>query len=220
MTPEEIQLYVEGVVAKRESFALIFFILSPVVTLLLYHMGAYLKHKGQNLATKEDIGEITDKIESAKAAYTQDLEQLRSALSTRSQTTTLRFTKEVATFELIWPKLYELKERVLSLRPIVDSSLEREETKEDRKKKRAGEYLIALKEFNEAVQHNRPFYSHIIWEALKALSDLCYSEAVDWRFHEENGMEYWDKAMENQKEISNSVDNLAELIRQRLAEYE
>lgn len=39
---------------------------------------AYLKQKGKNLATKEDVEEITGKIESIKALYTKDIERYKS----------------------------------------------------------------------------------------------------------------------------------------------
>ncbi|MCB4792797.1 MAG: hypothetical protein LHV68_13085 [Elusimicrobia bacterium] len=35
----------------------------------IYYFRNYLKKKGENIATKEDIHEITDKIESVKQTY-------------------------------------------------------------------------------------------------------------------------------------------------------
>lgn len=37
----------------------------------------YLNKKGENLATKEDIAEITDKVEQAKSEYTERLEEIK-----------------------------------------------------------------------------------------------------------------------------------------------
>ena len=41
----------------------------------------YLKEKGKNLATKEDIGEITDRIEAVKTDYARQLELFKNEIS-------------------------------------------------------------------------------------------------------------------------------------------
>ncbi len=46
---------------------------------------SYLKEKGRNLARKEDIEEITKKIESVKAQYTESIEKLKADLSIRNE---------------------------------------------------------------------------------------------------------------------------------------
>jgi hypothetical protein len=50
--------------------------------LLKSYLPSYMKKKGENLATKEDIQVITDLIESTKAIYTEKLEQLRARIAT------------------------------------------------------------------------------------------------------------------------------------------
>ena len=45
------------------------------------YLPTYLSKKGENLATKEDIAEITQRIESVKNSYASQLERFRSALS-------------------------------------------------------------------------------------------------------------------------------------------
>lgn len=46
--------------------------------LIKYFLPSYFSEKGKNLATKEDIEEITDKVESVRADYAHMLEELRS----------------------------------------------------------------------------------------------------------------------------------------------
>jgi hypothetical protein len=46
---------------------------------------AYFTEKGKNLATKEDIGEITNAVESVKQEFTEKTEQLRSTLQFSNQ---------------------------------------------------------------------------------------------------------------------------------------
>jgi len=44
------------------------------------YLPSYLKKKGENLATKEDIGQITREIEKARSQYTSELERLKADL--------------------------------------------------------------------------------------------------------------------------------------------
>lgn len=49
------------------------------------YLPSYLQQKGRNLATKEDIKEITNKIESVKTQYTKIIEELKADLSIRNE---------------------------------------------------------------------------------------------------------------------------------------
>jgi predicted nuclease with TOPRIM domain len=49
--------------------------------LLRSYVPSYLKHKGANLATKEDIKEITEKVEAVKAEYARQLELDKDAIN-------------------------------------------------------------------------------------------------------------------------------------------
>ena len=44
------------------------------------YFGPYLRQKAQNLATKEDVTEITTLVENVKKDYTADLESLKAGL--------------------------------------------------------------------------------------------------------------------------------------------
>lgn len=45
------------------------------------YIPSYLNEKGKNLATKEDIGLLTDRVERIKAQYVADVERLKSSLT-------------------------------------------------------------------------------------------------------------------------------------------
>ena len=45
-----------------------------LVVLFASFLGSYIRRKGQNLATKEDISDITDKIEGVRADYAKKIE--------------------------------------------------------------------------------------------------------------------------------------------------
>jgi hypothetical protein len=48
------------------------------------YLGTYLREKAKGLATKEDIGEITKRVEDAKKQYTHDLADVTEALKART----------------------------------------------------------------------------------------------------------------------------------------
>jgi hypothetical protein len=54
----------------------------PILGLVLrFYLPSYLEQKGKNLATKEDIKEITEKVEAVKAEYAKQLELDKDAIS-------------------------------------------------------------------------------------------------------------------------------------------
>ena len=70
--------------------------------------GSYLRGKARNLATKEDIRDITDKIEEIKAQYNRQLELYKSSLQLNTQLKTaaldLRLQKHQKAYTL-WRSL-------------------------------------------------------------------------------------------------------------------
>jgi hypothetical protein len=66
-----------------EHFLLAEILMALVIAGIGYYLKTYLSEKGKNLATKEDIEAITDRIESVKKDYTTQLEQFKSELGYR-----------------------------------------------------------------------------------------------------------------------------------------
>lgn len=65
-----------------------FLVLAAVVIvglLLKHYLPPYLTEKGKNLATKEDIEEITNKIERVRSQYASEIEKLKSELQNQSE---------------------------------------------------------------------------------------------------------------------------------------
>lgn len=48
--------------------------------LLRHYLPAYIAKKGENVATKEDIGEITDRLERVRTGYLAQIEELKASL--------------------------------------------------------------------------------------------------------------------------------------------
>ena len=57
------------------------FIIASILGWLAGYFGSYTKKKGENLATKEDIGEITRRVEEAKSSFATSLELIKWELS-------------------------------------------------------------------------------------------------------------------------------------------
>jgi len=61
--------------------------------LLKSYLPGYAREKGKNLATKEDVEEITHKIESVRSQYTSDAEKLRAELRVTAHERETRFAR-------------------------------------------------------------------------------------------------------------------------------
>ncbi len=76
MTPEQIQNAVTTAISQGHLLPwwsyMLFIVLSPVLSGLSCYVAIYLREKGKNLATKEDIGKITDEMEKAKLPYAKE----------------------------------------------------------------------------------------------------------------------------------------------------
>ena len=70
---------IEEIVAIVGSFGIGALIGAGILYFLLKSfIPSYLSEKGKNLATKEDITSITDKVESVKTDYAKVIEEIRS----------------------------------------------------------------------------------------------------------------------------------------------
>lgn len=210
MTPEQLQQYVDAVLKQRDQFNLVLYPLVIVLSIGGAWLISYFREKGKNLATKEDISEITQKVES-----------IRADLAAKQHFSQIRYEREIKIFEEIWPKLCELQAAVLSLRPIMDHSLREGETVESRRRDRATKFNEALNKYIITVNHNRPFYPPAIWEEFQTLLKLCWGEAVDFSiFDARTDRDYWTKAMDNSKAINLQIDRICEAIRTRLSKFD
>ncbi|MDN3520710.1 hypothetical protein [Halomonas ramblicola] len=66
MTPEEIKQIVETAVEEGLGFIWWHYLLAAIAVCISFLFGAYLKRKGQDLATRENIEELTSLVESVK----------------------------------------------------------------------------------------------------------------------------------------------------------
>ena len=195
MTPDQLKGYVDAALKQRDTFTILCAIAVPIFSLLAAYFGAYLKEKAKNSATKEDIAEMTAKIEDSKSVYTERLEQLKAELLARSQFSKLRYEREMKIYEDIWPQVSSLREAVKALRPIADAPLKGGETKDSRKQEQGRHYMEADVAFSRAVERNRPFYPQEIWSELRKLIGSKKKRSDDEDADDDRRVDYREKRM-------------------------
>ncbi len=177
--------------------------------LLNSHLSSYFAEKGKNLATKEDIRDITDKIEAVRTEYAKQLHVYQ-----------LTFGNEFEILHEVWQNLIDLRKATQGLRPILDY-IDPEESEEERKRKRLKAFSESHRAFIDAVEKNQPFYPKEIYASLHEIALITYDEADEYAIRDPSrrplDQKYWESALKNQKAILKAVDDVRELIRKRVA---
>ncbi len=173
------------------------------------HLRSYFDEKGKNLATKEDIKDITDKIEAVRTEYAKQLHVYQ-----------LAFGKEFEILHEVWQKLIDLRKAAQGLRPILDY-LDPNESEEERKKKRLKAFSESHAAYGDVVEKNRPFYPKEIYASLYEIAMITYDEADEYAIRDPAkrpmDQKYWERALNNQKTILKAVADVCEKIRMRIA---
>ena len=214
MTPEQLQQYVDAALKQRDQFNFVFYPLVIIFSLGGAWLLSYLREKGKNLATKEDV-----------AALTQTVEAIKADLATRQHFSRVRYERELKVYEELWPKLCDLQAAVLSLRPAFDWGPPKGVSEEEERQSRRKQFLEAHRSFFQSVNLARPFYATDVWEQLNQLVKLCWGEAVDWGLFSnprdrERRTDYWETAEKNSEAIEKHIDLICEAIRTRLSRFD
>lgn len=191
--------------------------------LLKSYFPEYFKKKAENLATKEDIADITHQIETVKLEYEKQLESTKADLSVLVTRHGFRYEKEYDVLGRLTELLVELRDASVGLRPVVDfkdPSLSEDQIKQQR--------LARLFEAGRAVylesHRKRPFFPGDIYDSIEAILKITHLESIEYRikdpFEREGFMEYWDSAAKNQNAITQSVEDAMQLIRNRVIKWE
>ncbi|MBK7846967.1 MAG: hypothetical protein IPJ73_06385 [Zoogloea sp.] len=183
----------------------------------------YFSKKGENLATKEDISEITDKIESVKHDYANDLESVKAELSAKLNTHGFRYENEYNILSELTGLLVDVRDASVSLRPVMDFK-DPDKTDADIKRERLQRLFEARKLLYFAREKKRPFYPEEIYQSILVIEKTVRTESVKDQyqspFDEGNFMSYWEEAEKNQNEIAASAEAAMEKIRSRVNKWE
>ncbi len=181
---------------------------------------SYFKEKGKNLATKEDIEGITNKIERIRSEYSSNLELVKAELNKQLHIHKISSEKEFEILSELWRALAQLKNATSSLRPegdIIDERI----SEQERKKQRLNIFFENYYKFLEIVQYNKPFYPKEIYEDVNKIMRISMHEAIGYKNrspdYDDKGYDpkYWDRAVENINQITVSVDKVCEKISNR-----
>ena len=190
--------------------------------LIKSYLPSYFKQKGKNLATKEDIGEITHEIEGIKNQYLKSTEVLKSQLERKSHAHQVRYEHEFKVLTDVWDSLIHLRNMTIRLRPIFDV-YDSKKTEDQIKEERLHEFSSAYQGFVDKVEKNRPFYPTKVYKSLNELIQIMRMEALEYQFKTPNSNQpgfdrkYWDNAVQNSEKIVTAVDNICETIRKQIA---
>lgn len=188
------------------------------VLLMRSFLPSYLSEKGKSLATREDIAELTEKVESVKTAYATELERVRHSLARSDVYHRAQYEAEFGAYREIWEQLVPVHRAVLALRPSFDVGLAEGETEDQRKYRRLDAFAKAFNAFTETVDKRRPFYPAPIASELNSLIKLVRGEALDYQIGPAGGnSQYWQKAIDNSAAIGQHIDRVCDLVRQRLS---
>lgn len=182
---------------------------------------SYSKTKGMNLATKEDITEITNKIEIVKINYATQLEETKAALLSKFSSYNYRFEKEYEVLSQLTECLVEVRSATLQLRPIFDK-INLDEPEEERKNKRLDRLYAARKALFLVRENKRPFFTEAIYQAILDIDKTAHHESRYFELYSPNDLKknYWEDAEKNQKAITQSVEQAMGEIRERVKEWD
>ena len=109
MDLEKIKAIVEEVINNANPFKWWFYVLIFVISAIGSFLGSYLKKKAENVATKEDIEEITKKIEGIRSQYNEQLESHKASLQLSNQLKLAALDKRLQKHQeafTLWRELY------------------------------------------------------------------------------------------------------------------
>jgi len=127
------------------------------IGLLLYrYLPAYASEKGKNLATKEDIADITKRIEQVKSSYAHELEGVRAAIGSRLGIHQFRYQREFEILVSLSEKVVELRDATVMLRP-ESEYVNPEESEDKRRQRKLARYTTASRDLYQFYEPRRPF---------------------------------------------------------------
>jgi hypothetical protein len=172
-----------------------------------WFLQSYLGAKGKNLATKEDIGDITQKIEEVKAA-----------LGSRLHIHKVRYEHEFKILLELTEKLVAVRDAATGLRP--ETGYEDINDPEVRKR-RAASYIDAARELYLYVETRQPFFPEDLYLTMKEFDRATWKEFVQYKHQTPNDVaQYWDNALENGAVIGTLASTALVKIRERVCKWE
>jgi len=203
-------------------------IIQIVIILGIAYFSHYFQEKGKNLATKEDISEITAKIEQVKHEYSSKLESVKNVLSARLFAHQVRYQNEFVMLLSLSEKLAEFRNAIADFEIQVSSLGEDNPNYTKQVVEKLGATMKALQREYEG---HMPFYPQHICESVRKLHSLGWTKFVmqadKANLIEKNKFSEIIVEMAEErnqsldaKEISEIIDKIYEAIRKRVEYWE
>lgn len=197
-------------------------IVGLLIGLAIRHFGAsYFGEKGKNLATKQDIGRITELVESVKSDFSKDLELLKWQLTKKANIHRIVAEREVQAISEIGSVLFDLRLATSSLRPVFDRLPQGNEASKAVFQQRFSKWAETHDSFFSILEKQRLFLPKVIYQMLWEIKSYAVEEGVsfetDFRhFYDESfTFEQYEKAIERVNKLLTAIDDLREVINKR-----
>lgn len=113
MNPEEINQLIKNALWENSLSQIIVSGITLITFCVVYVVSSYAKKKGENLATKEDIDSITNKIESVKLEYQKELKAFERSVINKLELETKHFDSSVTDLLKFYDETTELHVKYL-----------------------------------------------------------------------------------------------------------
>lgn len=193
--------------------------LAALWLLLKRYLPSYVVEKGKNLATKEDIADITERIESVKASYAADLEGVRAAITSRLGVHQFRYQREYDLLLQLSEKVVTLRDAALALRP-TGEFVDPDESADARRLRKWQRYHAAGRDLYVFYEARQAFFPLTMVNTLRALDQLAWVEAVQFRHAVPENADYWEKAAANAEAIGALATSILAAVRNRVQFWE
>ena len=110
MTPNEFKEIIDSALNQASWIKWWHLLLWMILSAIGGYLGSFINEKGKNLATKEDIGRITNEIEKVKSIYTKEIEAMREKQQLKLSTVEKRLEAHQGAFRLWYDLMWSLND--------------------------------------------------------------------------------------------------------------
>ena len=165
MTPEDLKKIADLLAGQDFSVPWWSYVLILIFSGAGSFFAPYLKRKGANLATQEDIGKITDEVEAVRLSYTKESHRFQVAASGL-------FAKQAEAIEGIYHLIVDTEE---AFKRFVDFTEGEGAESKDALRQDAGRLLY---NFLVKYKKNRIYFSKGVCDKLASFADSIYTASL------------------------------------------
>ena len=187
--------------------------------LVRHYLAPRPAEQGNPLATKEDIAEITRRLEGAKAESARTLESVHAAIGSSLGTHQCRYQREYDVLLQLSEKVVELRDATVTLRP-ESEYVNPDESDDERTRRQLQRYTAASRDLYQFYETRQPFFPESMLGALRTLDQAAWHEVIQDRHRSPRGegfdLNYWENAAANSARIQAAADLVLAAIRARV----